>query len=723
MEKFEAYIQSLPTSPLTEAVAALYEGLTKSDMALGRYLKSFNKGVNVPPLPQGIKPTEQAAYMMLARHPQDVATLLDIGVTYGIPEDGEDEFDDIAAEIDIQDTLKKIAELTSDRSRGTVRGATADIVYVYEHLGRKDELKKAADLYRNGQSDAGYTALKNALGEINFEYLVDPIVKLWKSEDAYRDDKLFVLNPDIKSHLLRNRWLIHETSVDAGLSILKNGFDRGNLAGDLGMTTWGKHSQTGDYLFAHDVLDMLSHEPYKSRGFGSYGNFALVFQGSGYKAYHDIDEENQVMFDYHEPKAFFVILYRDEAEEAGFPVKNTEYEDYKYAVYGQGKSGAPSILFANESVYKCLEWILQHGASYRNAMFKVSAPAVTESVQSLYENTHTDRAVRVNKLLTAFLKDFRVEIEKFLRSKLEEELQRLIELRVLSKRNLTDKERDKQINEIRTYEVVSFSTITLTCAGMKCILLFNGKNKDYSACCTRDREIYINVYKCIDDATSEYANYDYDALFSGQPIKETENDRIYNNMYDNILKQCEKWNKILVTSQNIDDIIKALVDFSRSASLVDTLRHELTHADQRIHPDQNAYGDDELNYDRYMAKYMPSVDRSDESYITKYHSIFPWEIDAKIQERITDIVKNDANASITDIAKEIYDWAIYKIKNLGLDTPERRKQCWQTAVSLARAAQYTTKEHGTVPQEWSGHSEEEQQAMSKLINHLGDYPV
>lgn len=382
MKPFERYLTNLPRTPVTEAVTALYEGLTKSDMALGRYLKSFNKGVKVPPLPQGIKPNERVAYMMLARHPHEMAKLLDIGVTYGIPEDGEEEFDDIAAEIDIQETIKKIAEVTSDRSRGAVRGATAEIVYVYEHLDRKDELKKAADLYRNGQSDAGYTALKDALGEINFEYVVYPIVKLWKSEDAYRDDKLFVLNPDIKSHLIRNRWLIHETSVDAGLSILKNGFDRGNLAGDLGMTTWGKHSQTGDYLFAHDVVDMLSHENYQSRGFGSYGNFALVFQGSGYKAYHDIDEENQVMFDYHEPKAFFVILYRDDAEEAGFPVKNAEYEDYKYAVYGQGKSGAPSVLFANESAYKCLEWILQHGASYRNVMFKVGAPAVTEAVES-----------------------------------------------------------------------------------------------------------------------------------------------------------------------------------------------------------------------------------------------------------------------------------------------------------------------------------------------------
>jgi len=353
---------------------------------------------------------------------------------------------------------------------------------------------------------------------------------------------------------------------------------------------------------------------------------------------------------------------------------------------------------------------------------KLRKSPLTEAIIALYENTHTDRAVRVNKLLTAFLNDFRVEIEKFLRTKHAEGIQRLIERRVLNNRNLTDAERDEQINAIRTYEVVSFSTIALTCAGMKCTLLFNGKNVMYNACCTRSNDIYINVYKCIDDASPEYANYDYDALFGDQPVEETENDRIYSNMYDNILKPCAEWNKILVTSQNIDDIIKALVDMSRSDSLISTLRHELTHVDQNSHPDQNPYSDD-ADYGRYMTKYMPSVDQSNASYLSKYHSIFPWEIDAKIQERVTDIVKNDANASITDIAKEVYDWAIYKIKDLGLDTPERRKQCWQTAVALARAARYATKEHGTVPQEWTGHSEDEQQSMSKIINHLGDYPV
>ena len=375
MENFAAYLQSLPYSPLTEAVATLYEGLTKSDVALGKYLKSFNKGVNMQWPQNGLPPNERAAFVFLARNHVTIADLLDIGATYGIPQGGDDEFDETDAEISIQQLVRKVGDQDSERRNlGLARSAEAEIAYIYEHYKNdtnvKAELKKAADLYRNGQCDRGYTALKDALG-IYFDYFVHPLTRIWNDNDAYSDDKVLLMNPDISQHLLRNRWLLHETSVEAGLSILKNGFDRGNLAGDLAMTTVGKHYQTGDYLFAHDAVDMLSHERYQSRSFGSYGNFALVFRGSGYKAYHSLDEENQVMFDYHEPKSFFVILYHDDAEEAGFPVKKSEYEDYDYAVYGRGKNGLPSVVYANSNAYSCLEWILRHGDDYRNVMFRV----------------------------------------------------------------------------------------------------------------------------------------------------------------------------------------------------------------------------------------------------------------------------------------------------------------------------------------------------------------
>ena len=39
---FDEYLHSRPRTPLTEAVVALYEGYTKSDMALGKHLKSLD---------------------------------------------------------------------------------------------------------------------------------------------------------------------------------------------------------------------------------------------------------------------------------------------------------------------------------------------------------------------------------------------------------------------------------------------------------------------------------------------------------------------------------------------------------------------------------------------------------------------------------------------------------------------------------------------------------
>ena len=102
------------------------------------------------------------------------------------------------------------------------------------------------------------------------------------------------------------------------------------------------------------------------------------------------------------------------------------------------------------------------------------------------------------------------------------------------------------------------------------------------------------------------------------------------------------------------------------------------------------------------------------------------EIDSNVHENLVGMIRGSSSKdykSITDLAKQYYNKALSTVKDYDMDTPERRKQCWQTAVSLARAARYATKEHGTVSPEWSGHNEDEQQSMSKLISHLGDYPV
>lgn len=370
--QFIDWLQSRQFSkPLTEAVQTLYEGLTKSDMALGKYLKSFNNGVNVPPPTHTLPNDEKMSYMTLARYHDILAQILDIGANYGIPQDGEEEFDDLDAEFSIQMLIQEVCDPKKNRNNGPARCAAAELSYIFTELHDKSELRHVADLYRTGRSDQGYDALKNALG-YHFEYFVNSLTRLWAAGDTGSDRNTFVMNPDVKYSVVRNKWLVHDTGIDNGFSIIKNGFDRGNVAGDLALTTCGSRSYCGDYLFAHDAEDMIQHSQQElTRGFGSYGDFTLVFRGSGYKAYHTLDEEYQVMFDYHEPKAFYFIMHRDDAERSGIPVKNTEFEDFRYAVYGKGKTGSPMIIYADNNAYKCLEWILQHGDTYRNVMFTV----------------------------------------------------------------------------------------------------------------------------------------------------------------------------------------------------------------------------------------------------------------------------------------------------------------------------------------------------------------
>lgn len=109
----------------------------------------------------------------------------------------------------------------------------------------------------------------------------------------------------------------------------------------------------------------------KTRPLRSYGDFILVFKGSGYKVYHVADEEYQVIFDYREPKSLFFILGRKEAQKAGLPVKTEKFNNYDFAVYGCGKSGSPMVLYADQYPYKCLEWIMSNGDAYSNSMFRV----------------------------------------------------------------------------------------------------------------------------------------------------------------------------------------------------------------------------------------------------------------------------------------------------------------------------------------------------------------
>ncbi len=97
-------------------------------------------------------------------------------------------------------------------------------------------------------------------------------------------------HPDPKL-LPRDTWLVHFS--DHADQIIHHGFTHGSHdSRNLGLTTYYKHDskKDGGYNFAFEATSR-----YAASG-SKYGRNAVMFQNSGVKAWHNSDEEDQVIF-------------------------------------------------------------------------------------------------------------------------------------------------------------------------------------------------------------------------------------------------------------------------------------------------------------------------------------------------------------------------------------------------------------------------------------------
>ena len=95
-----------------------------------------------------------------------------------------------------------------------------------------------------------------------------------------------------------------------------------------------------------------------------------MFKGSGYNIWHQGDNEQQVIFDYHEPTGCFLIMPLYDAGEEHMSLggdKRPETRDYM--VYGM-KKGKPAVLYSGESTQDCIKWVLRNGDSMASLMFR-----------------------------------------------------------------------------------------------------------------------------------------------------------------------------------------------------------------------------------------------------------------------------------------------------------------------------------------------------------------
>lgn len=361
-------LDRLTAEALREGYRVLTEGYTRSDMALGRYLRSLDGGERIAKPSSGVSGEDQYMYVMLARKPRAVATILDAlaGVTERIPTtEGLSQIERGLAEYAGRKTFN---QWSFARYIGNLLSG----------IGDRGVFGKAAAEYSRGNCEAGYRILKGIPG---FK-LIEFIDYIRNASGQEREDRgNMSLNPDVRKSRVMNKWLFHGTTKKSAVQIALHGFDRGNKIGDLAYNDSEgsgnmRHDYTGDYLFAFDAEDLTDSKDDARLGkvyrTSRYGSTKIMFKASGYKIYHSGDEENQVIFDYHEPTGCFLIMSRDDAGEMSMPAKRTNRDEWldDYQVVGRGKDGKARVLFSAENLKDCIRWVLKNGDTYAGMMFK-----------------------------------------------------------------------------------------------------------------------------------------------------------------------------------------------------------------------------------------------------------------------------------------------------------------------------------------------------------------
>ena len=157
----------------------------------------------------------------------------------------------------------------------------------------------------------------------------------------------------------------------------------------------------------------------------------------------------------------------------------------------------------------------------------------------------------------------------------------------------------------------------------------------------------------------------------------------------------------LKTSDRVNlDILDGVETLLNTGTAIEAITHELTHYVQEKCGEMPTTEEEVAKYGIKPEEYDPHL----------HHEFLPWEIDADVQGHIISFIRMNWLLSPNEMAKKIYDMFIHSKRNEGRIPEERRKQCWQTAASLARAVNLATERDG-----YDGAEE--------IIKHLDDYGV
>jgi hypothetical protein len=154
--------------------------------------------------------------------------------------------------------------------------------------------------------------------------------------------------------LPRNTWLVHFTDDPYGIA--SKGFVYGvDQMDKLGLTTYfrneGGMKARGGYNFAFLAN---SRDAKFAADKGKYGHHAVVFQNSGVHAYHNSDEENQIIF------------WGADVSPNDIIVLENEYGDWHVKSRSHLRNGK-TTLFSGD-FENCIKWIIQNANQYRKKL-------------------------------------------------------------------------------------------------------------------------------------------------------------------------------------------------------------------------------------------------------------------------------------------------------------------------------------------------------------------
>lgn len=341
---------------LADGYSAICEGMTPAGSRLGRYLRSFDDTLGSPGNIVSDNDEFLALSTFFGRNLKEFSDLLG---AYMATREGTKE-----------SRMDRIADAVDNGDRGNGRPCdrfTAQrIMEILDKLSDRDISTLDNCCRKSSGSDLAQT-MTWLCGEDNTYGMFRNLEKAWQG-GASKDMRYMYLNPNARKSRVLNEWLVHFTRSDAAINIVKHGFDRGNSIGGLAyndeLGIKGRYDKYhGDYLFAFTADEAVSNT------INIYGTSCIVFRGSGYRIWHQGDSEEQVIFDYHEPKGGFLVMPVYDSNEENMPTGGDRRPETRdVLVYGMRK-GKPAVLYSGESTGDCIRWVVQHGDDMKSLMF------------------------------------------------------------------------------------------------------------------------------------------------------------------------------------------------------------------------------------------------------------------------------------------------------------------------------------------------------------------